>query len=93
MEAVTLKAILSEAHGLKLVEAEYRPDDDRELTVYLGKPGSSMAISHVLGVRLHPAYVEIRSRDGGTLYTGYESAQAVACREKSSPGGKRNVGF
>jgi len=97
MQRQTFEAILARAPGLARDGASekprYTPTDGHELTLYLGRPGTGMAIQHVLAIEVHEAHVEIEVKDRGTLLTEIEVVQAVLAGSRKERSGRGGVGF
>ena len=93
MQRETLEAILGHSAGFSRDGGRFKAADEHEVAVYIGRPGSAMALQGVLSIVLIDTHVEIEVKDRGTFYTTYEALHAVLVgprKERSSRGG---VGF
>lgn len=93
MQRETLEAILGRTTGLQRDGARWKAVEEHEVAVYVGRPGSALALQNVLSITLLDTHVEIEAKDRGAFYTTYEAIHAVLVgprRERSSRGG---VGF
>ena len=93
MQRETLEAILNHTSGLQKVEGRWKAVDEHEVSVYVGKPGSAMALQGVLGVSLIDSHVEIEVKDRGTFYTTYEALHAVLVGPRKERAARGGVGF
>lgn len=93
MQRETLEAILNRTSGLQRVEDRWRAVDEHEVAVYVGKPGSAMALQSVLAVSLIDTHVEIEVKDRGTFYTAYEALHAVLVGPRKERASRGGVGF
>jgi hypothetical protein len=93
MQRETLEAILNRTPGLQKVEGRWKAVDEHEVSVYVGKPGSAMALQGVLGVSLLDSHAEIEVKDRGTFYTTYEALHAVLVGPRKERAARGGVGF
>jgi hypothetical protein len=93
MQRETLEAILNRTSGLQKVEGRWKAVDEHEVSVYVGKPGSAMALQGVLGVSLLDSHVEIEVKDRGTFFTTYEALHAVLVGPRKERAARGGVGF
>ena len=93
MQRETLEAILNRTSGLTRSEGRYRAVDEHEVAVYIGRPGSAMALQGVLGLVLLDTHVEIEVKDRGTFFTAYEALHAVLVGPRKEKAGRGGVGF
>jgi hypothetical protein len=93
MQRETLEAILNRTSGLQKVEGRWKAVDEHEVSVYVGKPGSAMALQGVLGLSLLDGHVEIEVKDRGTFYTTYEALHAVLVGPRKERAARGGVGF
>jgi len=93
MQRETLEAILNHTSGLQKVEGRWRAVDEHEVSVYIGKPGTAMALQGVLGVSLLDSHVEIEVKDRGTFFTTYEALHAVLVGPRKERAARGGVGF
>jgi hypothetical protein len=93
MQRETLEAILNRTSGLQKVEGRWKAVDEHEVSVYVGKPGSAMALQGVLGVSLVDSHVEIEVKDRGTFFTTYEALHAVLVGPRKERAARGGVGF
>ncbi|MCG8557162.1 MAG: hypothetical protein MJD61_18025 [Proteobacteria bacterium] len=76
----------TEAHGFEVAQGH-------RLTLFLGEPGSAMALTDVAGLRLQPEFVEARTRESETLYVGYDAVHALRHRTgRGGDGGRAGFG-
>jgi hypothetical protein len=93
MERETLRTIVERARCVREDGDLFRAAPDQHLTIFLGKPGRSVAIDHVLSILFAQAHIEIEARDRGTYYATYDAVHALldgTHKERRGPGG---VGF
>ena len=99
MQRETLEVILGRAPGIERKSDQaakterFNTLDEHEISVYIGRPGSALALQGVLAITLLDAHAEIEAKDRGTFYTTYEAVHAVLVgprKEKNTRGG---VGF
>jgi hypothetical protein len=93
MQRETLEAILNRTSGLSRAEGRYRAVDEHEVAVYVGKPGSAMALQNVLGLALLDTHVEIEVKDRGTFFTAYDAVHAVLVGPRKERASRGGVGF
>jgi hypothetical protein len=93
MQRETLEAILNRSSGLQRLEGRWRAVDEHEVAVYVGKPGSAMALQSVLSLTLLDTHAEIEVKDRGTFYTTYEALHAVLVGPRKERAGRGGVGF
>lgn len=93
MQRETLEAILNRSPGLQHVEGRFRAVDEHEVSVYIGRPGSAMALQGVLSVVLLETHAEIEVKDRGTFYTTYEALHAVLVGPRKERAARGGVGF
>jgi hypothetical protein len=93
MQRETLEAILNRTSGLQRAEGRYRAVDEHDVAVYIGKPGSAMALQGVLGLALLDSHVEIEVKDRGTFFTTYEALHAVLVGPRKERAARGGVGF
>jgi hypothetical protein len=85
--------MLEAAIGVERDGNAYTVADDYSLSVYIGKPGQAMELSHVARFRLDAAFCEATSREHSTVYyVEYSSLHGLCVRPPSSGGGRR-AGF
>lgn len=93
MERAVLTQILERLDGVTKAANGYDMAEDLRITVFVGPPGDGMSITQVENCRLSEAFLEIRSRESGTVFfIAYEDLHAVSCRPPKSPTGRR-TGF
>jgi len=91
MQRETLEDILGRSSGLQRTEDRWKSVEEREVSVYVGKPGSAMALQSVLSITLLDTHAEIEVKDRGTFYTTYEALHAVLVgprKERAIRGGE-----
>jgi hypothetical protein len=93
MQRETLEAILNRTSGLQRTEGRYRSVDEHEVAVYIGRPGSAMALQGVLSIVLLDTHCEIEAKDRGTFFTTYESLHAVLVGPRKERASRGGVGF
>lgn len=94
MQRETLELILSRTHGTERTADRFVTREAHELTVYVGRPGSAMALQNVLSITLADAHVEIEVKERGTFYTAYDAVHALLDGpRKERSGGRSGVGF
>ena len=95
MQRETLLAILERATGLSKDGERYTVREGHQLTVFIGQPGRSVAIEHVLGLLASATHLEVEARDRGTFYLGYDALHALldAPRKDRKGGPAGGVGF
>jgi hypothetical protein len=85
MQRETLEAILNRTSGLTLSEGRWSAASEQEVAVYIGRPGSAMALQGVLSL--------IEVKDRGTFFTTYEALHAVLVGPRKERSGRGGVGF
>ena len=93
MQRETIESILGRAGGIERKGERFVSLDEHDFSVYIGRPGSAMALQGVLSIALLETHAEIEVKDRGTFYTTYEAVHALLVgprKEKSARGG---VGF
>lgn len=93
MQRETLEAILGRTSGLQRAEDRWKAVDEHEVAVYVGKPGSAMALQGVLSIALLDVHVEVEVKDRGTFYTTYDALHAVLVGPRKERSGRGGVGF
>ncbi len=100
MQRETLEAILGRAPGIdRKADARDKSErfvaqDEHEISVYIGRPGTAMALQGVLSVALFETHLEIEAKDRGTFYTTYEAVHAMLVGpRKESKSARGGVGF
>jgi len=93
MQRETLEAILGNSPGFSRDGGRFKAAEEHEVSVYIGRPGSAMALQGVLSIVLVDTHVQIDVKDRGSFYTSYDALHAVLVgprKERTSRGG---VGF
>jgi hypothetical protein len=93
MQRETLEAILNRTSGLTRADGRYRTAEEHEVSVYVGRPGSAMALQSVLGLALLDGHVEIEVKERGTFFTTYEALHAVLVSPRKERASRGGVGF
>ena len=93
MQRETLRTIIERARCVRQDGDLYRVNPDQQLTIYLGQPGRSVAIDHVLSVTFAEAHLEIEARDRGTFYASYDAVHALLDGTRKERRGQGAVGF
>jgi hypothetical protein len=97
MQRSTLEAILARAPGLARdadsAKTRFVLTDGNDLTLYLGRPGSGMALQNVIAIELLETHIEVEVKDRGTLLTGYEAVQAALAGTRKERSARGGVGF
>jgi len=93
MQRETLEAILGRTSGLQRADGRWKSIDEHEVSVYIGRPGSAMALQGVLSMALLDAHVEIEVKDRGTFFTTYEALHAVLVGPRKERSVRGGVGF
>ena len=93
MQRETLEAILNRTSGLSRAEGRYRAVEEHEVAVYVGKPGSAMALQPVIALAMLDTHVEIEVKERGTFFTTYEALHAVLVGPRKERAGRGGVGF
>ena len=93
MQRETLEAILGRSAGFSRTEGRFKAADEHEVSVYIGRPGSAMALQGVLSLSLVDSHVEIEVKDRGTFFTTYEALHAVLVGPRKERASRGGVGF
>ena len=93
MQRETLEAILGRTSGLEGGNGRWKSIDEHEVSVYIGRPGTAMALQGVLSLALLPDHVEIEVKDRGTFFTTYEALHAVLVGPRKERAARGGVGF
>jgi hypothetical protein len=93
MQRELLQTILERAKCVRQDGDVFRTIADQHLTVFLGQPGRSVAIDHVLSIAFAEAHLEIEARDRGTFYATYDAVHALLDGTRKERRGSGGVGF
>ena len=93
MQRETLEAILGRTAGLEGGDGRWKAVEEHEVAVYIGRPGSAMALQGVMSIALLPTHAEIEVKDRGTFFTTYEALHAVLVGPRKERTARGGVGF
>jgi hypothetical protein len=76
-----LAQILGASEGIQGKASEFSVLETHDAALYLGELGRAMAVSDIARLVLRETYLEVQTRDSGSLYTTYDVVRAVATRK------------